>query len=189
MESLDSEWSYERRTGYQRSVIIISPEDRQFILMALSIVQLRHELWAKKSNPFQDNKCLYEQFDDVCSSITCHLGDLSSLDTISDRNSMNSVINYEPGRTNGTASCFQTNPDCAYILIMIVFLFASGHCQNSFDIVILTHHLKWWYGVPLYTRLGDVLLKQTSLWTVTTISLALRSGTLRFIRVLRKAKF
>ena len=76
----------------------------------------------------------------------------------------NGVFNDEPGLINGLTSCFQTNLNFIYSIMMVASVFeASWKTEVASNIVILAHHLEWWYGVPLDIHLGHLLFAFSTL--------------------------
>ncbi|GFX23381.1 hypothetical protein TNCV_4936961 [Trichonephila clavipes] len=103
--------------------------------------------WIKNWGRLPD-KCLYEQFDDVCSSMNFEFRDHAcsySCSCITDRRVFNSVIYDESGRTNGDMSFFQIKLGSAYSITMVTSFFCgivvNAQWQCAFTIVILAHHL------------------------------------------------
>ena len=72
---------------------------------------------------------------------------------ITDRSTISDVFNDEHRSSNNRTSCFQTNLDCVYNIIMVISEFGKTtgnvRCQHSSVIVILAYHLEWWRKVPL----------------------------------------
>ena len=87
------------------------------------------------------------------------LGFCYSWNYITNRKAFVGVFNDAYGSKNGVISRFQKNLGsiCSIITFTSVFDgfvdFADTCSQRAFEIVILTNHLEWWYGVSLYTRL------------------------------------
>lgn len=89
--------------------------------------------------------CLHKQFDVVCNGMICPLGDLGfgyPWRYMIDKSAFNGMINYDHGKT----SCFDTNSATVYSIMMVVSVFddnlEKAHCQNEFDIIILTDNLE-----------------------------------------------
>ena len=79
-------------------------------------------------------------------------------------------------------------------IIMVTFLFGDiveiSNCQRAFDIVILSHHLEWWYEVPHgYTSRSPVVPFDNILNSSRHISVVLMPVALSFIRALRNTTF
>ena len=101
---------------------------------------------------------MHEQFYEVCISMDCEVGDHSFIypwPCIIDMSAYNDVFNDEPWYRNDVKSCFQTNLDLAYSITMVTHIIGSiVKNESAFLVVILVHHQKWWYGVPLDTCFG-----------------------------------
>ncbi|GFV43563.1 DDE_3 domain-containing protein [Trichonephila clavipes] len=93
--------------------------------------------------------CLYELFDDVCSSMDSQLGDHGCSyfrRCITDRIVFNEVINDKPGCTNGETSFYQMNPGSVYSIKMV----ASVHCPIKTELSY--ESLRKWEDVASKSR-------------------------------------
>ena len=118
---------------------------------------------------YQDNKYLYKQFNDLCNSMGCQLGNhgFSYLwSYIIDRGAFNSVFNDKQGHKNGIMSYFQTKVDFVYSLMVVWSVFegivTNWYSHWEFDIIILVRHLEWWYGMPWVTCLVYLIFRLNS---------------------------
>ena len=89
----------------------------------------------------QDSKCLYEQFDDVSSCMDSQTMASTTLDAyIRDKSAFIVVFIDEFRRKNYVTSCFQTNLDSVYSIMMILSVLGdiveNTSCQRAFYIVI-----------------------------------------------------
>ena len=78
------------------------------------------------------------------------------------------VFNNETRCRNGVMSYFQTNLDSVYNIMMdasVVGGILNTYCRRAFDIIILTNHVVWCYGVTLESRLSHLLFPLAILQT------------------------